>query len=63
MSDDKTKRDYRDKSRINTSEPYEVQYWTEKWKISRQQLVGAARATGSSGVKTIEKYLKDKGAI
>jgi hypothetical protein len=30
MADDKTKKNYRDKTRINTNEPYEMKYWTEK---------------------------------
>jgi|LakMenEpi03Aug12_release.lakeMendotaPanAssembly.Ray.scaffolds.fasta_scaffold4108721_1 hypothetical protein len=58
MSDDKTKKDYRDKTRINTSEPYEVAYWTKKWDISSQQLTGAIRATDSTSVKKVEEYLK-----
>ena len=63
MSDNKSKKDYRDKSRINTSEPYEVQYWTKKWGISRQQLQGAVTATGSTSVKKVEEYLKKKGVV
>ena len=30
MADDKTKRDNRDRSRINASEPYEVEYFHRK---------------------------------
>ena len=29
MSDDPTKRDYRDRDRINVKEDYELQYWTK----------------------------------
>jgi len=43
MADDKTKKDYRDKTRIN-----------------RPGSAPAVRATGSSSVKKIENYLKDK---
>lgn len=63
MSDDKSKKDYRDKSRINTSETYEVQYWTKKWDISHQQLVGAVKATESTSVKKVEEYLKKNNKI
>lgn len=63
MSDNKNKKDYRDKSRINTHESYEVQYWTKKWDISAQQLTGAIRATDSTSVRKVEEYLKGKGAI
>lgn len=59
MADDKTKRDYRDRSRINTSEAYEVEYWKKKFNVSGQQLAGAVRAVGSS-VKKVSEYLKNK---
>jgi Protein of unknown function (DUF3606) len=63
MSDDKTKKDYRDKTRINKNEPYEVTYFKEKWDISTQQLLGALKATDSTSVKKVEEYLKEKGSI
>ncbi len=59
MADDKSKRDYRDRSRINTSEPYEMAYWKKKLDVSGQQLAGAIRAVGSS-VKKVTEYLKNK---
>jgi len=58
MSDDKSKKDYRDRTRINTSESYEVAYWTNKWNISSQQLTGAIRAIDSTSVKKVAEYLK-----
>jgi hypothetical protein len=63
MSDNKNDRGKQDRTRINMNEDYEIQYWTKKWNISPQQLRGAGRATGSSAVSKIEKYLKEKGAI
>ena len=60
MADDKTKKDYRDKTRINMKEPYEVAYFKKKFDVSRQALSGAIKATGSTSVKKVEKYLKDK---
>lgn len=63
MNDDKNKRTYQDRARINTHEAYEVSYWTKKWHISSQQLRGAIRATESNGVKRVEEYLKQKGVI
>lgn len=63
MADNKNLKDYRDRSKINTHEKYEMQYWTQKWNISSQQLVGAVKATESSSVKKVEAYLKKKGAI
>lgn len=63
MADNKNKKDYRDRTKINTSEKYEVYYWKTKWNISSQQLVGAVRATQSNSVKKVEAYLKAKGVI
>jgi len=59
MADDKTKRDYRDKTRINVNEDYEFAYWKRRFRVSGQQLAGAVRAVGPS-VKKVEKYLKDR---
>jgi Protein of unknown function (DUF3606) len=59
MADDKTKKDYRDKTRINMNEKYEVEYWKDKFDVSGQQLAGAVRAVGVS-VKKVRNYLKDK---
>lgn len=63
MSDNKSKKGSPDNRRINTKQPYEVNYWTKKWRISPQQLVGAKTATGSSSVKKIKEYLKKNGKI
>jgi hypothetical protein len=63
MSDNKKKVGSPDSKRVNTSESYEVAYWTKKWSISPQQLVGAVKGSGSTSVKEIEKYLKEKGKI
>lgn len=60
MGDNKNKKDYRDRTRINKNEPYEIDYWTNKWDISTQQLLGAMRATDSTSVKKIEEYIKEK---
>jgi uncharacterized protein DUF3606 len=60
MADDKSKTDYHDRTRINMTEPYEVAYWKKRFDVTGQALAGAVRATGSSSVKKVEKYLKDK---
>jgi predicted 3-demethylubiquinone-9 3-methyltransferase (glyoxalase superfamily) len=60
MADDRTKKDYRDKTRINLNEKYEVSYWKDKFGVSGQALAGAVRAVGSSSVKKVEEYLKKK---
>jgi len=58
MADDKSKADYRDRTRINMSEDYEKTYWKKRFKVSGQQLAGAIRAVGPS-VKKVEKYLSE----
>ena len=60
MADDKTKKDYRDKTRIHMNERYEVDFWKDRFGVTGQALAGAVRATESSSVKKIEKYLQDK---
>ena len=59
MADDKSKKDYHDRTRINTKETYEVAYWKKKFNVSGQQLAGADRSVGPS-VKKVAKYLSDK---
>ena len=60
MADDKTKRDFRDRTRINLKEDYEISYWKKRFGVSGQALAGAVRATGSSNVEKISAYLKEK---
>lgn len=60
MTDNKTKKDGRDRSKVSGSENYEVQYFKEKLGVSSQAVTGAIRATGSNDRKTLEAYLKKK---
>lgn len=60
MADNKTKKGKADRSRINMSERYEVDYWKNKFGVSGQALGGAIRAVGSSDAKKVEAYLKSK---
>jgi hypothetical protein len=46
MADDKTKRGAQDRTRVNMSEDYEVEYWTSKWGVSRDQLAAAVKKVG-----------------
>ncbi|WP_439372668.1 DUF3606 domain-containing protein [Bradyrhizobium sp. DASA03120] len=59
MADDKSKTDYRDRTRINLNEDYEKEYWKKRFGVSGQALAGAVRTVGVS-VKKVEKYLKEK---
>ena len=57
MSDDKNKRDYHDRTRINIEEIYEVNYWSQKFGITAEELIKAVKKVGPS-VKDVEKHLK-----
>ena len=57
MSDDTSKKGMQDRTRINTSEDYELRYWSEKFGVSRDQLKAAVIKVGNS-VSAVEKELK-----
>ncbi|GGG71908.1 DUF3606 domain-containing protein [Edaphobacter dinghuensis] len=59
MSDDLTKRGIQDKVRINVNEPWEVEQWCKKFKVTPARLRGAVKAVGVS-VKKVEAYLKER---
>ncbi len=46
MADDRTKRGAQDRDRININEDYEVQYWSQKFGVSKEQLASAVDAVG-----------------
>jgi len=46
-----------DRSRINVNEDYELQYWSEKFGVSRDELKEAVKSAGTSA-KDVEDYLK-----
>lgn len=56
MTDDKSKRDYRDRDRINRNEPYEVEYWTRTLGVTKEQLLRAIDASGVM-VKDVRRSL------
>ncbi|MXV50419.1 DUF3606 domain-containing protein [Pedobacter sp. HMF7647] len=48
-----------DRDRVNVNEDYEVQYWTEKFGVSADELKAAVKAAGTSAT-AVEAYLKKK---
>ena len=46
--DNLTKKDQRDRSKINMSEDFEVKYWTKALGISREELQKAVDKVGNS---------------
>jgi len=60
MSDNKSKKDGRDRSQVSGSEDYEVQYFKDKMNVSAEEVKEAIRETGSNDRKKLEEYLNDK---
>jgi hypothetical protein len=56
MSDDRSKQGTQDRTRINTSEDYELRYWSEKFGVSQERLKQAVQKVGNS-VSAVEKEL------
>ena len=47
MADNKSNTGAQDRNRINTSEDYEVQYWTKTFGCTKEQLLAAVKKVGS----------------
>ena len=57
MADNKKKRGGADRGLIALSEPYEVAYWSKKFKITPAKLKAAVKKAGRSA-RNVEAYLK-----
>jgi Protein of unknown function (DUF3606) len=57
MSDDLTNKGPQDRSRISLLEPHEVQYWADKFGVSKERLSEAVRNVGHS-TAAVERELK-----
>ena len=62
MSDDKNIRGPQDRSRINLQEDYEVRYWTEKFRITKEVLTEAVQEVGSVASR-VEDWLRTQGKM
>ena len=51
---------YQYSSLIDTTDRNAVKYWTSKWNVSPQQLVGAVKATGSNSLVVVKEYLDNR---
>lgn len=56
MVDDKTKRRPQDSTRISLSEDWEVDYWTERFGVTRDRLREAVQQVGNS-TDAVGRYL------
>jgi hypothetical protein len=54
------KQGVKDRSKVNSSQDYELSHVASKMGVSIQQVVGAKRATGSNNRTDIENYIKTK---
>ena len=57
MADNKAKRGRSDRGLIAMSEPYEVRYWSKKFKVTPAKLKYAVKKVGHSA-KKVEAYIK-----
>ena len=46
MADDLSKRGPQDRNRVNTSEAWELSYWSTKFGVTKDQLIAAVKAVG-----------------
>ncbi len=59
MADNTSKAGEPDRSLINTSEKYEMDYWTKKLGVSPAELKAAVKSVGNSADK-VRAYLKNR---
>jgi hypothetical protein len=59
MADDLKDRGAQDRSRVNVNEDHEVRYWTQKWDVTKEQLMAAVKKAGVS-VAAVAKALGKK---
>ena len=59
MADDLKDRGAQDRSRVNVNEDHEVRYWTQKWDVTKEQLMAAVKKAGVS-VAAVAKALAKK---
>ena len=59
VADDPKIRGSNDRQRINMHERYEVEYWTSKWHVSREQLAEAVEKVGSMSAVVAKQLGKE----
>jgi hypothetical protein len=59
MADDLSKKGPSDRSRIHLTEPYEVQYWADKFDVSKERLSEAVRKVGHSADAVAKELQKN----
>jgi hypothetical protein len=59
MADDKKKRGGADRGLIAVNEPYELRYWSKKFKVTPARLKAVVKKVGHSA-KKVEAYIKEQ---
>ena len=59
MADNKSKPGGQDRTRINVNEDYELRDWSEKFRVTPEQLKSAVKAVGTNA-EAVEKHLKGR---
>ncbi|ARS42908.1 DUF3606 domain-containing protein [Sphingobacteriaceae bacterium GW460-11-11-14-LB5] len=57
MMDDKLKNGSADRAKININEGYELDYWSNKFGVSKDKLKAVVQTVGTSA-REVENYLK-----
>jgi hypothetical protein len=57
MADNSTQRGPQDAMRVNVNQDHEVQYWTRKFGVTKEQLAAAVKAVGPMA-KDVEVHLR-----
>jgi uncharacterized protein DUF3606 len=60
MTDDLSKKGPADRSRISLTEAYEVQYWADKFNVSKERLSEAVRKVGHSAEEVGKELGRNK---
>ena len=60
MADDLTKRGGRDRNRIDIGQDYELRDWSEKFGVTKEELIAAVQAFGTEATK-VEQHLRERG--
>lgn len=56
MSDDLSKKRPQDATKVNVNESWELNYWSEKFGVTKDQLKNAVKAVGTSAA-AVKKHL------
>jgi Protein of unknown function (DUF3606) len=56
MADNLQNRGGQDRTRINLSQDHEVTYWSQRFRVSKEQLIAVVKTVGPQ-VEVVEQYL------